>query len=571
MRVKIILLSFLSIVLLSTITYSQKTTTTDQQSQSSYFNSSNTQMNSNLKINADAPDILTQFGSNSNSQLKSFPVDKAINADKYIVGPNDMFNLSIFGYINQTIPLIVNLEGSLVIPTVGEVKVNGLTLNEAKDRVIKSVKKRYYSSEISLNISNPRTFLISVLSSVQRKMEVSPLSRTSDVLNLIFYDTISVSKTIYQLNNPKEHFRSEISLRNIELTRKTGEIVNVDLYKYFYTNDDKYNPYFLEGDLLKIPYGQLIKNYVTIEGAVQLAGVYEYNKNDDLETVISLARGFDKDAELDSLSIFQFNPENNKYNIINLSFTDNKNYKINVFDRIFVKYKSNYVKNMSVTVLGEVNRPGVYPITFKNTTLKEVIEMTGGFKPTAYLPLSIVFRHFDQEYNKADTNEILVNMRTNDLIVNDKDKASFERDIISRRNRLVVDFEKLFKENDLSQNIIIEDKDVIYINDDKKIIYVYGQVLNEGYIPFKEGEDYEYYINKAGGFSLAADKGDTRIIKFNSRGWYKADETKVMSGDFIYVPKKSPIEFREYLTIVATMIGVVASILTTYLLIKQNQ
>jgi protein involved in polysaccharide export with SLBB domain len=161
-------------------------------------------------------------------------------------------------------------------------------------------------------------------------------------------------------------------------------------------------------------------------------------------------------------------------------------------------------------------------------------------------------------------------MRTNDLIINDKDKASFERDVISRRNRMVIDFEKLFNNNDLSQNVVLEDKDVIYINDDKKVVYVYGQVINEGYVAVKEGEDYDYYIEKAGGYSLAADKGDTRVIKFNSRGWYKAGDTKVMSGDFIYVPKQSPKEFKESFTIIATMIGVIASVITTYLLIKQN-
>jgi protein involved in polysaccharide export with SLBB domain len=136
---------------------------------------------------------------------------------------------------------------------------------------------------------------------------------------------------------------------------------------------------------------------------------------------------------------------------------------------------------------------------------------------------------------------------------------------------MVVDFEKLFMYGDSSQNIILEDKDVIYINDDKKSVYVYGQVMNEGFVPFKEGADFEYYIEKAGGYSLAADDGNTRVIKLNSRGWYKPDKIQVLSGDFIYVPKKSPTEFRESLTIIATMIGVVASVITTYLLIKQNQ
>ena len=552
------------------ITFAQKDLTNTNLNTNQQNLGSNNSLNQNLKINADAPDLINQFSSPSNSQLKTFPVDKTVNADKYIVGPNDLFNLSIFGYVNQAIPLVVNLEGSLVIPSIGEVKVDGLSLNEVKTKVIKAVKKRYYSSEISLNLTTPRSFIISISSLVQKKIEVTPLTRTSDIIGSIFYDTLNVPKKTYRINNGKEFFYTEISLRNMEIIRKDGSVKNVDLYQYFSTNDDKYNPYFLEGDLLKIPFGQLTKNYLTIEGAVQLSGVYEYNKDDNLKTIIGLARGFDTDAETDSISIFRINPISKKYDVINLSYKDNIDYKINAFDRIFVKYKSNYTKNLSVTVLGEIERPGVYPITFKNTTIKDVIEMSGGFKSTAYLPLSIVFRRNDEEYTKKDTLEIFINMRGNDLIINEKDKLNFERDILSRRNRVIVDFEKLFKGNDQSQNIILEDKDVIYINDNKKVVYVYGQVNNEGYVPLKDGADYEYYIDKAGGYSLAADKGDTRVIKFNSRGWYKVDQTEIMSGDFIYVPKKTPAEFSQTFTLIATTIGIVTSIITTYLLIKQN-
>ena len=551
--------------------FAQKDQTINNSNNSNNPNNSNNNPNFSFKINADAPDLLNQFNTQNNFQNKPFAVDKAINPDMYIVGPNDLFNLSIYGYINQSIPLSVNLEGSLIIPTIGEVVVVGSTLSEAKSKVIKAVKKRYYSSDVSMTLVSPRVFLVSVLSIVQKKIEVTPLTRPSDIINQIFFDTLNVSKIKYNVNNKKEYFISEISLRNIEILRKDGSSMNVDLYKYFSTNDDKYNPFLLEGDIIKIPYGQLVKNYITIEGAVQLAGIYEFNNNDNLESVVTLSRGFDVDAEPDSISVFRINPDTKKFGIYNLSFEKDKNFKINVYDRVFVKYKSNYVKNMSVTILGEVERPGIYPISFKNTTLKEAIEMTGGFKSTAYLPLCIVFRSYDEEYVKRDTNEILINMRTNDLLINDKDKLSFERDIISRRNRMVVDFEKLYRDNDLTQNIMLEDRDVIYINDDKKIVYVYGQVLNEGYVSYKEGADYEYYIERAGGFSLAADEGNTRVIKFNSRGWFKPDETSILSGDFIYVPKSTPKDFTQIFSILATSVAIITSVITTYLLIKQTK
>ncbi|HWQ82399.1 MAG TPA: SLBB domain-containing protein, partial [Ignavibacteria bacterium] len=537
--------------------------------QTSTYNPNSNQGLFNMKINADSPELMSQFNT-QNVQQKTFPVDKAVNPDYYTVGPNDMFNLGIFGYMNQTIPLVVTLEGSLVIPTVGEVKVNGLTLSDAKRKVVNAVKKRYYSSDVSLTLSMPRIFLVTVYSSIQSKMEVTPLTRASEIVSRVYYDTLDVSQISYKINNEKNEFVPQMSLRNIEIIHKNGTTDIADLYRYFSTNEDKYNPYLQEGDLIKIPFGLINKNYVTVEGAVQLGGTYEYNKDDNLESVISLGRGFDTDAEPDSITVFRSDPVTRKYKSIDLSFEKDKNFKINVFDRVFVKYKANTVMNLSVMVLGEINRPGVYPIAQKSTTLKEIIEMAGGMKPTAFLPLCILFRKYDNEYTRNDTAEVFLNRRANDLIVQTMDKDNFEVDVLSRRNRVVVDFEKLFKENDLSQNVILEHKDVVYINDDKKIVYVYGQVSNEGYVPFKEGENYEYYIKKAGGYSLAADDGDTRIVRFNSRGWYKADETKVQSGDFIYVPKVVKTKFGDKITLIATILGSLVSILTTYILIKNT-
>lgn len=562
----LICFSFFQTVLAQKVNTGQTGQNLNQYQQNSSLN--NTSSNS-FKINSDAPELLNQFNAQS-TQMKIFPIEKAIDPKMYIVGPNDVFTLGLFGYLNQSVPLTVNLEGSLVIPTVGEVFVDGLTLAEVKKRVISAVKKRYIQSEVSLTITNPRTFLIPVMSSTQKTIEVTPLTRTSDIINGVFYDTLNISKLKFRVENSNDIFVPEISLRNIEIIRKGGETLNVDLYKYYSKKEEESNPYFREGDLLKIPFGILDKNYITINGAVQLGGVYEYNKSDNLETAVMLARGFDNDAALDSITVFRINPATSKFEEINLHYPDDKAFKINLFDRIFVKYKSNYIKNISVIVLGEVVRPGIYPITFKNTTLKEVIDMAGGFKTSASLPLSIIFRKYDEEYLKRDTAEIFLNIRANDLIVKEQDRTNFDIDVLSRRNRVVIDFEKLYKENDMSQNILLENKDIIYINDDKKIVYVYGQVLNEGYVPFREGEDYNYYIKKAGGYSLAADESNTRVIRFNSRGWYIASETSVHSGDFIYVPKDVKTSFSENITLVATIIGTIVSIISTYLLIKST-
>ena len=521
------------------------------------------------KINADASDLLSQMGSPSFTE-RSMPIEGVIEPNDYIVGPNDLFTLGIYGYITQQLPLVVSPEGSVIIPTVGEVNVNGVTLAEAKRRVVSAVKSRYYSSDVSFTLNSPRTFLVKISGLTQGTFEVSPVTRVSEILKVLLVDTLNTSKVFYEKTNDREFFNTQISLRNIELLRKDGTVKKVDIYKYFLTNDNDHNPYFLEGDLLKVPYVRLENNFINVGGAVQLGGSYEHVVGDDLETAIGIARGLDINAEPDSVVLFRTYEQTGKFDQINLNFEKYKNFKFEKFDRLFVKYKLNYQKNISVLVLGEVVRPGYYPITFKNTKLKDVIEMAGGFNDKAYLPLCILFRTYDAEYAAKDTTEILLNMRANDLLISSVDQANFYTDIKSKRNRVIIDFEKLYKKNDESQNVLLEDKDIIYINDNKNIVYVFGQVNQEGYVPYKTGEDIDYYIEKAGGYALAAEEGDTRIIKFNSRGWYDPDETKIETGDFVYVPKETTRPFEVNVTLISQIAGVLLGVLTTYILIKDS-
>ena len=526
---------------------------------------------SNPGINADAPDIFSELEGQNTYKSKSVPIEGAIDPNKYIVGPNDLFTLGLYGYINQQVPVVVSPEGSIIIPTVGEVKVSGVTLSDAKERVVTAVKKRYYSSDVSFTLNTPRTFLIKVSGLTQGSFEVSPVTRVSEILKVLIFDTLNTSRVFYEKTNQREFLNTQISLRNIELSRKDGSVVKVDIYKYFLNNKDEDNPFFLEGDLLKIPYLQPDNNFISIGGAVQLAGAYEHVDGDDLETVIGIGRGFDTDAEQDSIMLYRAFQDKDGFDIVNLSYEKDKSYRIEKFDRLFIKSKINYQKNLSVLILGEVLRPGYYPISFKSTRLKDVIEMAGGFKEKAYLPLSILFRTYDAEYSARDTAEIMINSRANDLLISAQDRANFETDIRSKRNRVIVDFEKLIKNNDQSQNVLLEGKDIIYINDNKNIVYVFGQVGQEGYVPYKKGEDVDYYVKKAGGFGLAADENDTRIIKFNSRGWYLPEDTEIQSGDYVYVPKVVQETFGETVSIIAQIAGVILGVLTTYILISQNK
>jgi len=173
-------------------------------------------------------------------------LEGAVDINKYIVGPSDIFSLGVWGILNQPIPIAVSPEGSLIIPSVGEIAVSGLTLAEAKNKVVERVKGRYISANITLTLVSPRRFTVTVTGVGQGSYPMSAVLRASSLLGFVMSDSVSLMKSG---TTPSE--RSRFSVRNITLSRKNGTVQRIDLFKYYATRDDKYNPYLREGDVLK--------------------------------------------------------------------------------------------------------------------------------------------------------------------------------------------------------------------------------------------------------------------------------------------------------------------------------
>jgi polysaccharide biosynthesis/export protein len=540
---------------------------------------SKTQMQTNVlksmditqqKIDLQNFDILKQIEPNStsatifNDQLLEGP----INADNYLVGPNDIFSLGIWGVLNQPIPLSVSPEGSLIIPSVGEINIAGLTLKQAKEKTIAAVSKRFISANISLTLISPRRFVVTVTGIGQGTYPASSVMRASTLIAFVFSDSLSLSKSGVL---PGE--KGSFSLRSIQIKRKTGESIRVDLYKYFATQDDKYNPYLREGDVINLPRYQWEARFIAIQGAVQFPGVFEYVEGDDLETAFQLVRGLTTVANKDSVVIARMDPSASKMEKFVVSYEDHKNMMLEPNDRVMFMAKPDIRRDFRVYVLGEVVNPGYYPVTLNSTKLMDVIKDAGGILPNAYLNNSDVYRRLDTFFvntRNRDSMETMYTLRLNDIVSNKDEKEMFESDLRFRVGRINVDFEKLFN-GDQTQNIYLRDGDVVHIGDNKKQVYVYGQVNEPGYVPYKEGADYQYYINASGGYGERADKNEIRVIKFKTREWLDPEEAKIQSGDYVYVPKEIKRDFAYDIDLISKVASVIVSVITLTLLVIQSQ
>lgn len=146
-----------------------------------------------------------------------------------------------------------------------------------------------------------------------------------------------------------------------------------------------------------------------------------------------------------------------------------------------------------------------------------------------------------------------------------------ESNLSTNYQEVNVNFVDLFEKKDTTKDVILQNGDWIRIPTIQKMVYVFGQVVLPGNVPFMKDEGYKYYITKAGGYTDHARKGDVMIIKHGSRQWLLPSETKIEEGDYVWVPKDPDRPLSYYMTIgsqAATIVSVAVSIVLVIIQVR---
>ena len=117
----------------------------------------------------------------------------------------------------------------------------------------------------------------------------------------------------------------------------------------------------------------------------------------------------------------------------------------------------------NVTILGEVSRPGVYPLEKQNTTLLEALSMSGGLLTTAGPTVTIAHHRDTADAKKDPTSEPATGYDT-------------------------IDAHKLINGSDPALNVAIRAGDVITVSK-APIVYVVGAVTKPGAFEVQDGRN----------------------------------------------------------------------------------
>lgn len=444
---------------------------------------------------------------------------------------------------------------------------------------------KYKQDEVLYNVSvvgaidNPGVFLVHPSTRVseviklseseffEKEMELKKAEKTPGE-DIDFFKE-NYKEYLIDLENEDFLLSEKRSLRNITLKRNNEEI-KVDLQRFYILGEEENNPYVLDGDVIYIPSR---KGEVSIYGAVNRHGNYEFTENDRVLDIIELALGLKTDAFLEKAEIVRFtNEKETEILSFNLkSVLSDAECEDNIIlqndDRIYIKAIPEYHEKQYVNVAGEIKYPGIYAIEDGQTTLLQILLQCGEPTQRADLFNSFVQRkapseEFDPEFER------LKEVSQNNM--SGLEYAYFKNRSREIKGKCSVDFTNLWNSKESQYNMVLRDGDFIFIPEKSATVTVSGQVVNPGLVAFEPGKDYKYYIEQAGGFDWNARKGKIRLIRANSGKWVKPKKyTVIEEGDMLFIPEKAEFDYWEFtldsiriLSQIATLIVVVQNLST---------
>jgi polysaccharide export outer membrane protein len=528
-------------------------------------------------LDLSVPDLLnlqadSRKASRTQIESRGVPMDAPLDPSDYLVGPGDLFSLNIWSSAASSYQLSVTPEGFLLIPNVGALSVRDLTLEMARTKVIPLIRQKYLGAEISLDLLSPRKLSVQISGQVMNEgmLEMSAAQRVDHLISAA--NSLSPAQTtaaFYYYEIPK--LRRDASERNILIRRRDGTLRRVDLVKYSITGQSRYNPYLREGDVVYVPARKARDNNVGILGGVVRPVNVEYAEGDSLTDLVQMGFGLkvlaDTQHAILARETVAGGMDTVRIDLAAVLAGRAASIAIQPGDRLFVPETPDTRAGDYISVEGEVVRPGRYPITPNSTRLLDILRECGGFTPNANPVASTLIRGRSSEVNipEETSQEQMLSSRTT---FEEADSGYYltETALRLKGEMVSVNFRKLFVEGDSSSDISLRNFDRLTVPSLQRSVYVFGQVVQPGHVPYVSGEGWAYYIERAGGYTGDARTSDVRVIKAGSRIWLDPGETEVEDGDFIWVPKDRYHPFAYYLTTVAQIASIVGTVATLVIL-----
>ncbi len=241
-----------------------------------------------LGAQSSSRDIRMEGKTPQTSQVKSTRIDELltvleqpIDPSEYLVGPGDVFVISIIDVEPYLDLVVVTPTGDMIIPAVGGVAVGGLTLMAANRSVLERIQKMYPTLEAYCTLYDLRKIRVGISGAIYQAgyYLTTPVSRVSDLITLAGDPLISAS------------------LNQVVIERLDGEHFTIDMTQFYYAGDISQNPILRGGDRVILPFtqpgskGNNGMRQVIVIGEVKKPGAFIYQPGLKVIDYVAMAGG----------------------------------------------------------------------------------------------------------------------------------------------------------------------------------------------------------------------------------------------------------------------------------------
>lgn len=504
------------------------------------------------------------FGRSSGIELPSAGayLEGAVDSTEYMVGPGDIFRVFFWKpTYNETLAR-VSADGDLAIPLVGLVRVAGLTLAEAKLRVAQAVGRSFRYGEVGLSLLEPRKFRVHVTGMVEMpgSYAVPATARVSDAILLA--RGLRTERTISGKDTSWSYLASR---RNIELRDASGAVMShADMQLFEQGGVLAANPLLRDGWTVYVPAKPSAQTLLSVYGAVGAEGDLEYAAGDKVRDVLRAAGGLTTNADLKAVRVVSLDGQSKSLDLTAANSADWE-FGLKIGDRVLVGEMPDAATHGSVSITGEVARPGGYAIVDGKTTVRELIAEAGGFTELAVARSARLERNPDYDPARREKSRI-VSGGTRELVDGPtyNDAGLFAELTRWDYGTVVLN---LGDGGDGSET-------VLYAGDHLTIpraplgVRVLGSVNNAGEVDWHDDWNLTDYVSAAGGKTKGSWLQRTVVIRAKNGSQVRySKQLAIDPGDLIYVPQK-PFDQSAWTTF-KDFISVAAQVATVVLVVQQ--
>ena len=483
---------------------------------------------------------------------ETIALEGAVDADAYVVGPGDVFAVSVGGSAPVQAVTTVSADGLLVVAGVGTFRAAERPLSAVRAEVLAGLRREYARPEVGVALAVPRLFYIHVSGAVPLpgRHLISAVGRVEDALAVATSDPDAgfnprLPQSARDLARydvpPSRRVERRPALRNVRVVDRDGAERTVDLARYFATGDTRFNPTLGDGDAVYLPEFDPDREGVFVGGAVDRPGTYDWRPGDTARDLLVVTTGTEVEGRVRSVRRTR-RAASGGVESVEVPLAEAASLEVRPRDGLYAVPAEPDAGQAGVVGEG-VLYPGTYPITAGQTTLATLVEMAGGLAPDALVRGAYLERRARAEPEETvggralDFSERLTSRGLDTTATDLGDLSGLS--LVGRRYyaqearrtpRLAVDLGAALGGG---PGVTLQDGDRLVVPRDLGTVRVFGQVGQSGYRPYEPGQRAGAYVEAAGGPGPAAT--EVYVVDAATGRFTAGADAVVRPGDAVFV------------------------------------